>query len=148
MTKNIYLAGPFFDEQNEQRNRAQKAFEALQKNPTVGDIYLPMNNQEANYPELTLEWSKEVYHRDINAMQEADAIVAIHDFEGHGMDEGTAFEVGWAVGKKYIVVFQEKKNPVNVMILQAADYFTDSFEELSKIDFDNEQKKEYNGEII
>ncbi|MDO1605712.1 nucleoside 2-deoxyribosyltransferase [Lactobacillus sp. YT155] len=148
MTKKVYLAGPFFDEKNEQRNRAQKAFEALQKNPTVGDIYLPMNNQEADYPELSLEWSKEVYQRDINAMENADAIVAIHDFEGHGMDEGTAFEIGWAVGKKYIVLFQEKEAAVNVMPLQAANYFTRSFDELSTIDFDNEEQKEYDGEII
>ncbi|GKQ43202.1 nucleoside deoxyribosyltransferase [Companilactobacillus sp. RD055328] len=148
MTKNIYLAGPFFDEKNEQRNRAQKAFDALSKNPTVGDIYLPMNNQEADAPELSLAWSKEVYQRDINAMENADAIVAIHDFEGHGMDEGTAFEIGWAIDKKYIVLFQENKFPVNVMILQGANYFTDSFEELSTIDFDNEEQKPYSGEII
>lgn len=35
MTKNIYLAGPFFDEENQQRNRAQKVFEALQKIPQL-----------------------------------------------------------------------------------------------------------------
>lgn len=110
-----------------------------------------MNNQEASAPELTLPWSKEVYDRDINAMKNADAIVAIvaiHDFEGHGMDEGTAFEIGWAIDKKYIVLFQEKKAPVNVMILQGANYFTDSFDELSTIDFENNEEKPYSGEII
>lgn len=148
MTKKIYLAGPFFDEENQQRTRAQKAFDALMSNPTVSEVYLPMNNQEADYPAFSLPWSKEVYNRDINAMQNADAIVAIHDFEGHGMDEGTAFEIGWAVGKKYIVLFQEKTAPINVMLIQGSNYFTNSFEELRTIDFDAEPENDYPGEIL
>lgn len=148
MSKKIYLAGPFFDEENKQRTRAQKAYEALLKNPTVSDIYLPMNNQEADYPEFTLPWSKEVYQRDVNAMRNSDAIVAIHDFEGHGMDEGTAFEIGWAIDKKYIVLFQEEKAPINVMLVQGANYFTNSFTELSEIDFDATPENDYLGQIL
>ena len=44
MAQRIYLAGPFFS--NEQVARLKKVRDLLEANPTVGYIYEPVENQQ------------------------------------------------------------------------------------------------------
>lgn len=57
--KNIYLAAPFFsDEQNERVTRVE---EDLAANPTVGEVFSPRKNQLEQYEMGTKKWAQEIF---------------------------------------------------------------------------------------
>ncbi|UDM31983.1 nucleoside 2-deoxyribosyltransferase [Lentilactobacillus laojiaonis] len=156
-TMNIYLAGPFFDEQNIQRDRANRVAEKLRSNPTVTDVFVPMDSDENTSADFTQaldkqhEWGTMTYNSDIEELSKADCVVAILDFYGHGMDDGTAFEVGYfhaLYPNKPIMIYQEGDELANLMLTNAARYYTRDINDLATVDFKNMPKKEYEGALF
>ncbi|ANZ57888.1 nucleoside 2-deoxyribosyltransferase [Fructilactobacillus lindneri] len=143
----IYLASPFFSE--EQIQRIEVVEKALTNNPTVADFYSPRKHQEAKNKEFTKPWAKEIYQRDIENIEAADAVVAVIDFVGDNVDSGTAYEIGAAVQMgKPVVVFQQKDNTVNLMISESLHAYLKTGEEVEKYDFSKIPANEYDGDFI
>ncbi|MCM0583364.1 nucleoside 2-deoxyribosyltransferase [Weissella diestrammenae] len=135
MTQRVYLAGPFFsDAQNERLNKAKAL---LEQNPTIGYIYEPREHQQAEIVakfggnlETAMherEWQDATYRADVQAMTQADVIVATFDFDiesGNARpDEGTIFEIGYAIAiNKPVIILQHQVDdePLNLML--AASY--------------------------
>lgn len=134
----IYLAAPFFsDEQNE---RLKLVKEHLEANKTVGYIYEPADHQQTTivnkYGSLdiamtTREWQDATFRSDTQAIRQADAIVAIldYDYEHHNLvpDPGTIYEIGYAqaLGKPIILIQATDvgNDPLNLMLTQYTAYF-------------------------
>ncbi|WP_395317698.1 nucleoside 2-deoxyribosyltransferase [Fructilactobacillus frigidiflavus] len=143
----IYLASPFFSE--EQITRIEMVEKALTNNKTVADFYSPRKHQEAENEEFTKPWAKEIYQRDIENIEAADAVLAVIDFDGPNVDSGTAYEIGAAVAMgKPVVVFQQKDNTVNLMISESLHAYLKTGEEVENYDFKTMPTSEYNGDFI
>lgn len=95
-----YLAGPLF-------SSAERTFNARLKRRLTNyfDIYLPQEDGEllvdlieSGVPSTLA--SQRIYNRDIDEIHKADVMIAILD--GRAIDEGVAYEVGFAkaLGKK------------------------------------------------
>ncbi|MXS11795.1 nucleoside 2-deoxyribosyltransferase, partial [Enterococcus faecalis] len=87
----IYLAGPFFSE--EQIDRVSRIEKALEENKTVTSFYSPRHHQESNYELFSAGWAQEVYEKDMEELTNAEFVVAILDFEHQIIDPGTAYEL-------------------------------------------------------
>ena len=74
----IYLAGPFFSE--EQIDRVSRIEKALEENKTVTSFYSPRHHQESNYELFSAGWAQEVYEKDMEELTNAEFVVAILDF--------------------------------------------------------------------
>lgn len=147
----IYLAGPFFNK--EQIERVIRVENALHNNDTVSQIFSPRLEEhdvvtKNNIDKESTEGLKLVFNNDIKAIDNADVVVAIHDFDDKYTDSGTAFEIGYAYKSGTpIVLYQEKdpiyQAPMNLMLSQSLHaYITNAkdlqaydFNILSKIDF-------------
>lgn len=138
MAQRIYLAGPFFSD--EQIARLHKVRDLLTANPTVGFIYEPAENQQQEivnkYPSMeeamhSKEWQSATYRADVQAIHQADAIVATLDFDYESgnllPDPGTIYEIGYAqaLGKPVILVQSTNigEDPLNLMLTQYTAYF-------------------------
>src|SRR5882757_4245551 len=94
--RRIYFAAPLFNEMERRFNR-----EIVEVLEPFCEVFLPQRDGG-----LLMRFVKEgatldeaearVFERDIEAMREADAIVAILD--GASVDEGVAFEIGYMFG--------------------------------------------------
>ena len=158
MSARIYLAGPFFSK--EQNERLQKVADQLSENKTVGYVYQPVNHQQdaivKKYGGLETamhepEWQTATYRADTQAIHQADAIVAIldYDFENGNLvpDPGTVYEIGYAqANNKPIILIQStdvKDDPLNLMLSEFTAYFDhndiagNTDVKLSKYDFIN-----------
>lgn len=147
--KNIYLAGPFFSE--EQINRISKVEQALATNQTAGKVFSPRlsdendDTQNAGSP----QWAKAIFEKDVVEVDRADVIVAITDFTNENLDSGTAFEVGYAYhSNKPIILLQELDEQLNLMISQSGHYYTKSIEDLQNYDFNLLPANEYTGKAF
>lgn len=138
MSQRIYLAGPFFSEQ--QIARLEAVRQLLAENPSVGFIYEPAVNQQQEivdkYGSLENamkepEWQNAVYRADTQAIHQANAIVAVLDFDYESgnllPDPGTIYEIGYAqaIGKPVILIQSTdiKEDPLNLMLTQYTAYF-------------------------
>ncbi|WP_461239613.1 nucleoside 2-deoxyribosyltransferase [Paucilactobacillus sp. N302-9] len=147
--KHIYLAGPFFSD--EQLDRIQKVETALATNPTVSDFFSPRKSDESDdQTEFgSPAWAKRVFKKDVTEIDRADALLVITDFVHENMDSGTAFEVGYAFNQhKPIVLLQELDAPLNLMISQAATYYTKSIADVAQYNFDTLPENEYTGKTF
>ncbi|GEK28172.1 nucleoside 2-deoxyribosyltransferase [Furfurilactobacillus siliginis] len=144
--KSIYLASPFFDE--DQLDRVKRVEKALADNKTVGNVFSPRTSQ---FPELTFgspEWQTTAYEHDLAELTAADVIVAVADFTEDSVDSGTAFEIGYAAAlKKPIVLLHEKDSLVNLMLAKGAVTFTTKAEEIADFDFNELPALPYPGEV-
>ncbi|MDR3242022.1 MAG: nucleoside 2-deoxyribosyltransferase [Lactobacillaceae bacterium] len=155
MTQRVYLAGPFFSEaQNERLNQAKKL---LEQNPTIGYIYEPREHQQTEIVnkyggELATamherEWQDATYRADVQAINQADVIVATFDFDTESgntrPDEGTIFEIGYGVAlNKPVVILQHQidDEPLNLMLAGSyTAYFwgTEDIQSIKDYDFIN-----------
>ncbi|UQS86488.1 nucleoside 2-deoxyribosyltransferase [Nicoliella spurrieriana] len=145
--KKVYLAGPFFDD--DQIARISRAEEALFNNPTISDFFSP---RKVNFPEEkegTVSWGKKVYQKDIDELEASDVIVAVLDFKDGFVDSGTAFEIGYAtnIGKP-IVILHENNGIINLMISNSiVAYFKDA-NDILQYDFDKLKTIPYEGPLI
>lgn len=148
-TAKIYLAGPWFNPV--QKERAAKAREYLNQNPTVELIHFPFDFQYKDAsvdhdPEGILgtpEWIHATYMNDIIACGSCDAGVFLYDMDN--IDDGTAMELGFlrALHKPCIVIpFSTRPKDdveMNLMIAAGATAFIaqEEFEKLSTYDFNH-----------
>ena len=143
----IYLAGPFFSE--EQIERISRIEEALAKNNTATKVYSPRHHQESKYEMFSAGWAQEVYERDMAELLAADIVLAILDYEHQTIDPGTAYELGAAtMMEKPLIVFQEESVPTNLMITQSLHSYLKSIEEVRIYDFQSLPIKKYQGKYL
>ena len=147
MTK-IYLATEWFND--EQKERAQKAVEALNANPTVGVIHMPFDFQ---YKDATIDndpegifgstvWIQSTFENDIHAMSTSDMCVALINLDKN--DPGELMECGfmYAYHKPiYVVPFTEDPDnaEINLMLAGVTTDYINKIEDLSKINFNHPQ---------
>lgn len=110
----LYFAGPLFSAAERDWNEELAA--ALRKGGH--EVFLPQE-QEAGMDAAT------IFTTDVGGIDWADALVAIMD--GPDPDAGTAWEVGYAFGKKPIVLVRTdirtgtgSSGPYNAMLAEAA----------------------------
>lgn len=147
LAKNIYLAAPFFDD--EQVARVESVEKTLAKNSTVGNVFSPRKHQLEQYEFGTKEWATAIYKNDVEQIDECDLIVAIVDFEGSNVDSGTAFEIGYGVKANIpVIVFHEKDTILNLMISESLTAHLTSIQQLENYDFDKLESIPYDGKMF
>lgn len=135
---NVYLASPFFNE--EQVNRVNKVKATLTE---LGyRVYSPKDELvcKAN---PTPEEAKHVFEQNCINIIKADVVVAITD----GKDIGTIWEAGFAYGNFIPVVYYCEtlgNNPFNLMLAQSGKGVITSFDNISDVIQDS---KIWEGEI-
>ena len=137
--KNVYLAGPFFNERQikniefAEKVLAQKGFA----------FFSPMRHG-ADTPAGTPEWARQIFAKDRSEIDRADLIVALYD--GSDSDSGTAWECGYAFacGKPVLLVHTDREKDSNLMMHCgcASNIYLD---ELETYDFDAMPAREYTG---
>lgn len=115
----IYLAGPLFSTAERVANR-ELATLIVKELPNI-EIILPQDFKYHNQY-AARRWFKEVYQQCIAGIVEADMVVAILD--GPCSDDGTCFEVGYAIAKDKPVIGvrtdfrQSQERGMNLMLSQ------------------------------
>ena len=140
---NLYLAAPFFNEEQEEFERL--VANTLNNNRSVNYVFQPKNLQTKETFGTTA-WKKDVYEIDTKMIKKSDVVVAIGNFlEENGevvLDTGTAFEIGYAqaLGKPIaLIIFNHvpEKTSLNVMVDMGTDYqFSITKDEIQKALFD------------
>ena len=126
----IYLAGPFFSE--EQIDRVSRIEKALEENKTVTSFYSPRHHQESNYELFSAGWAQEVYEKDMEELTNAEFVVAILDFEH----------------QKPMIIVQEETVPTNLMITQSLHTYLKSDQAVREYDFEKLPVETYLGEYL
>ena len=147
----IYLAGPFFSP--EQIARIEKVEAALRQNPTVDSFFSPRQSDENDAPSAEVgspAWAKQIFAKDVAEINQADALVVVADYVHANVDSGTAFEVGYGYhAHKPLIILQELADePLNLMIGQAAHYYTQSIASLATYDFTTLPSNEFTGKTF
>ncbi|WP_283573948.1 nucleoside 2-deoxyribosyltransferase [Limosilactobacillus ingluviei] len=147
----IYLAGPFFSP--EQIVRIEKVEAALRQNPTVDSFFSPRQSDENDAPSAEVgspAWAKQIFAKDVAEIDQADALVVVADYVHANVDSGTAFEVGYGYhAHKPLIILQELADePLNLMIGQAAHYYTQSIASLATYDFTTLPSNEFTGKTF
>lgn len=147
MAKKIYLASPFFDE--EQINRVSRAESALAKNETASSVFSPREHQHEEFEMFSHEWRIATYNGDVDAINDADIMVAVIDYVGQEVDPGTAWEFGYAVANNIpVIVVKEKEGAVNLMMGIPLTAYLTSVDDLATYDFDAVTEIPFTGEIF
>ncbi|WP_302175897.1 nucleoside 2-deoxyribosyltransferase [Limosilactobacillus ingluviei] len=147
----IYLAGPFFSP--EQIARIEKVEAALRQNPTVDSFFSPRQSDENDAPSAEVgspAWAKQIFAKDVAEIDQADTLVVVADYVHANVDSGTAFEVGYGYhAHKPLIILQELADePLNLMIGQAAHYYTQSIASLATYDFTTLPSNEFTGKTF
>jgi len=75
--------------------------------------------------------------------------LSIIDYRDNDADSGTAFEQGMAwVQKKPIIVFNELKFPVNLMLSESLTAYITNSDDIATYDFDQTPKLPFTGELF
>lgn len=147
MAKKIYLASPFFDE--EQIDRVSRAESALAKNETASSVFSPREHQHEEFEMFSHEWRIATYDGDVDAINDADIMVAVIDYVGQEVDPGTAWEFGYAVANNIpVIVVKEKEGSVNLMMGIPLTAYLTSVDDLATYDFDAVTEIPFTGEIF
>lgn len=147
MPKKIYLASPFFSD--EQTDRVQRVEAALAANPTVGDVFSPRLHQHEEYELFSQPWREVTYAGDVAAIDEADVMVNVMDYEGDHVDPGTAWEFGYAVKAGVpVIAVKEKPGAVNLMMGMPLTAFITNIDDLATYDFETTPAIPYSGDIF
>lgn len=141
MSKNIYLAAPFFDET--QKARIEKVLLALGGNETVGEMYIPEEHQMESEELYSFPWQVAVFKQDVRQVETSDVVVAILDYvevdDEIISDPGTLWEAGAAYEANVPVVYVQfgSTKQMNLMVAQSGTaYFEgDDISNLKNYDF-------------
>lgn len=145
--KNIYLAAPFFSD--EQNKRVTEVEEALAANETVGEVFSPRKNQLEQFEMGTKKWAQEIFKHDTSKIDWCDVVVAVVDFDDDGVDSGTAFEIGYAYStNKPLVIFHEKDTILNLMISESLIAHLTNATQLKDYNFETLPNIPYDGKVI
>lgn len=143
----VYLASPFFSP--EQVDRVERVENALEDNCFVEEYFSPMRNQLDSLQFGSDVWRSAVFTQDVAHIDWADVVVAVHDFEDHHVDSGTAWEVGYAYAKgKPVVLLHEKDTKVNLMLSDSLYAYLTTVQELEDYNFFKMPKSQFTGEVI
>lgn len=123
--KNVYLAAPAFN--NVQKELLKLVKLKLQCNETIGNIFEPLaeKNQHNELQFGSNIWKYTVFQQDIDAIKNADCVIAIVDFieenEEIIPDPGTTWEIGYAYALNkpvYLVTGESKpkEKTLNLMV--------------------------------
>ena len=95
-------------------------------------------------------WAKQIFAKDVAEIDQADALVVVADYVHANVDSGTAFEVGYGYhAHKPLIILQELADePLNLMIGQAAHYYTQSIASLATYDFTTLPSNEFTGKTF
>ncbi len=117
----LYFAGPLFSA----AERAWNAALAAALREAGHEVFLPQDEEQE-----TGRDAAQIFRTDVGGIDWSDALVAIMD--GADPDSGTAWEVGYAYGKKPIVLVRTDSRstagaagPYNAMLTQAATILLD-----------------------
>lgn len=125
----IYIAAPLFSE-------AERAFNAVLASALEAggyDVYLP---QRDTLPAEGAERTRTIFHANLAALAKAEAVVAVCD--GPQVDDGTAWEIGYAYGRNIHVfglrtdvrIGQQTDERVNLMVLESLSELSSTIEQL------------------
>lgn len=139
MSKKIYLASPFFNE--DEIERMERVLTILRNKGL--DVFAPYEHQNKHLEFGSKEWRDATFRGDMQAIYDCDVIVAIVS-QGNFSDSGTAFEIGTGyILEKDLVIVNLSDKEVNLMIADSLDAYISSYEELEQYDFDKMPKKTY-----
>lgn len=140
----IYLAGPFFNEQ--QVKRLDDIQVLLEQNETIGDIFRPASAEYTDAKVGSFEWQSAVFKHDINNINVSDVVVAMLDYKMEENepepDSGTVWECGYAFANNIPVVAVRNASdlPLNLMLAGSLTAFFNGKENVQKIkDYDFNQ---------
>lgn len=131
MTKSIYIAGGWFDEQQE--NALRTIINTLQHNKSVNTLFIPMEHQ-AEAEEFSQPWQDLTFRSDIAGIQNSDILLATLT---DNPDTGTIWEMGYAYGINKPVLAYNTKTSLNLMPAKGTLYFIDNINDLEHFDFNN-----------
>lgn len=135
----IYLASPFFDEEEIKRMEAVR--DILREKGL--DVFVPNEHQHKDLEFGSREWREATFNSDVKAIDLADAVVAINS-KGNYDDSGTMWEIGYAYAKGIpVVVVNLTGETINLMIADSLHALVTSLEELKDYDFKTMPVKEY-----
>ncbi|GAP02186.1 purine transdeoxyribosylase [Fructobacillus pseudoficulneus] len=147
MAKRIYLAGPFFSDT--QIAKAERLEKVLAAHPQVGDVFSPRLHQHKEFELFSEPWRHAAYGSDVDAIDAADMIVALADFDNADTDSGTAWEIGYAHAKGMpIVIIKEDDVTLNLMLAMSLTAYLHKIEDLADYDLEALPKLPYDGEVI
>src|SRR5215469_5161282 len=126
----LYLAAPLFTE-------AERAFNLVLARALEAEghqVYLPQRDTPSTQaPDRTTS----MFYANLAALRKADAIVAVCD--GSQVDDGTAWEIGYAYGKNIQIfglrtdtrIVQRSDEQINLMILESLSELAPTIEQLA-----------------
>ncbi|MFY4776915.1 nucleoside 2-deoxyribosyltransferase [Metabacillus sp. RGM 3146] len=143
----VFIASPFFDEEEKERLRY---IENVLKNIKGLETFTAVDSQFRMLKFGSQPWRDAVFGNDLSHLHEADVVLAVHDSGNNkGPDSGTMWEIGYAYANRIpIVLFKEKKGAVNLMIAGSPRAVLQSRAELDAYDFTNLTSIPYKGEVI
>lgn len=138
-TKKIYLASPFFND--EEIKRMNEVKDVLREKGL--NVFAPFENQNKHLEFASKEWRKATFGSDVQHIDWCDVVVAIIS-QGNYDDSGTAWELGYAYAtKKPIILVNLTGEVINLMIADSLHALITSCDELKAYDFDKLEKIEY-----
>lgn len=145
--KQVYLAGPFFS--NEQVARLKQVERSLAENPQPLAIYSPRLYQEGSSEPNPPEWAREIFEKDMPELTRADVVVVVVDYHGGIPDPGTAFEIGAAhVRNKPVIAFHEKAAAVNLTLTESVQVYLTDLAARTAYDFEEMAHRAFVGDYI
>lgn len=126
---NLYIAAPLFTE-------AERAFNLVLARTLEGEghqVYLP---QRDTLPAEGVGRTAGIFQANLSALTKADAVVAVCD--GPQVDDGTAWEIGYAYGRNIQVyglrtdsrITHQPDERINLMILESLSELSSTIEQL------------------
>lgn len=145
--KHVYLAGPFFS--NEQVARLKQVERSLAENPQPLAVYSLRLYQEGSSEPNTPERAREIFEKDMLELTRADIVVAVLDDHEGITDPGTAFEIGAAnLRNKPVITFQEKAAAVNLMLTESVQAYLTDLAARTAYDFEEMAHRAFVGDYI
>lgn len=122
----IYVAGPFFNEQ--ERLSLKDMISKVRGTFPKTTLFIPMEHEIPGGMDMpNCVWAKRVFDMDARAIKDSDMIVAM--YTGHYSDTGTAWEMGFAkaLGKPVIGYIPKwaQTEDVSLMVMNGFDGFMD-----------------------
>ncbi|CAK8053813.1 nucleoside 2-deoxyribosyltransferase [Eupransor demetentiae] len=147
MAKKVYLAGPFFnDEQLERVDRLEKVLAA---HPQIGDVFSPRKHQHDQFELFSPEWREAAFKSDVDAIDGADVMVALIDDHDQFVDAGTAWETGYASAKGVpVIMIKETAGSVNLMLAMSLKAYLTDIADVANYDFDKMPNMPYTGDTF
>ena len=145
--KRVYLAGPFFDD--DQIDRIERMEKALAANPTVSEFFSPRTEQHDEFEFGSKEWAKAIYKGDKDHLDPAEVVIAVIDYEGEHVDPGTAWEIGYSeAAKKPVILVKEKDGGITLMMSVPAHAVITDVADVATYDFDALPANEWEGKTF